>query len=149
MLDARSLGKIILFAVGIMAAYWVIESIVMVTVFHEGSFLGQLGSPNVHELWMRLTATVILGTLAVYGQLWVARRNRLVTQREQALAQVRTLSGLLPICANCKKIRDDTGYWNSVESYIGTRSEAEFTHGICPDCVRELYPEIADKVLNE
>jgi len=54
---------------------------------------------------------------------------------------VRTLSGLLPICASCKKIRDDRGYWNQIETYIKDRSEAEFTHGICPECAQRLYPQ--------
>jgi HAMP domain-containing protein len=61
---------------------------------------------------------------------------------ERLLAEVRTLSGLLPICSNCKKIRDDQGYWKQVEVYIGEHSEAQFTHGICPDCVKTLYPEL-------
>jgi len=71
-------------------------------------------------------------------------RNRLVLELQDALANVQTLRGLLPICASCKKIRDDTGYWNRIESYIETRSEAEFSHSICPDCVKTLYPEYAD-----
>ena len=67
-----------------------------------------------------------------------------VQELEQALKQVRLLSGLLPICANCKKIRDDQGYWHQVEVYIRDHSEANFSHGLCPDCVRELYPDFAD-----
>ncbi|GAB4547249.1 MAG: hypothetical protein Kow0063_41880 [Anaerolineae bacterium] len=51
------------------------------------------------------------------------------------------LSGLLPICASCKKIRDDEGYWHSVEVYIRDHSEADFSHGICPDCMQKLYPD--------
>ena len=61
---------------------------------------------------------------------------------EKAIEQVRQLSGLLPICASCKKIRDDKGYWNEVEGYLREHSEIEFTHSICPDCVRTLYPEL-------
>jgi hypothetical protein len=61
---------------------------------------------------------------------------------QEALTKVKTLSGLLPICASCKKIRDDQGYWQQVEEYIQKHSEAEFTHGICPDCVKKLYPEL-------
>lgn len=61
---------------------------------------------------------------------------------EEALAQVKTLSGLLPICSSCKKIRDDRGYWNQIESYIRDHSEAEFSHGICPECLQRLYPDI-------
>ncbi len=61
---------------------------------------------------------------------------------EQVLQEVQLLSGLLPICAKCKKIRDDQGYWNEVEGYISKHSEADFTHSICPDCAVELYPGI-------
>jgi len=61
---------------------------------------------------------------------------------EEALAKVKTLSGLLPICASCKKIRDDKGYWNQIEGYIRDHSEAQFSHGICPECAKKLYPEL-------
>jgi len=64
-----------------------------------------------------------------------------VRELQSALAQVKALSGLLPICANCKKVRDDKGYWHQVEVYIRDRSEAEFSHGLCPDCIKELYPD--------
>lgn len=66
---------------------------------------------------------------------------RLIQELTDALAHVKTLSGLLPICASCKKIRDDKGYWQQVETYIKDRSDADFTHGICPECVKRLYPE--------
>ena len=65
-------------------------------------------------------------------------------RREEALANVRVLSGMLPICMSCKKIRDDKGYWNQIEGYIREHSEAEFSHGMCPECTRKLYPEFAD-----
>jgi CheY-like chemotaxis protein len=58
-----------------------------------------------------------------------------------ALAQVRTLRGMLPICSNCKKIRDDKGYWNQLETYLSNHSEAVFSHGICPECLKKYYPE--------
>jgi hypothetical protein len=64
----------------------------------------------------------------------------------EALANVKVLSGLLPVCASCKKIRDDKGYWNQIETYISDHSEADFSHGICPDCLRKLYPEYADRL---
>ncbi len=66
-------------------------------------------------------------------------RNKQADLR-QALAEVKTLSGFLPICAACKKIRDDAGFWNQLEAYISRHSEAQFTHSICPDCCRRLYP---------
>jgi PAS domain S-box-containing protein len=68
-------------------------------------------------------------------------RLRLIDELKEALKRVKTLNGLLPICASCKKIRNDGGYWEQVETYIRSRSNAEFTHGICPDCVRLLYPQ--------
>jgi len=67
-------------------------------------------------------------------------REELIARLQEALAQAKTLSGLLPICSSCKKIRDDRGYWNQIETYIRERSAAEFTHGICPDCAQKLYP---------
>jgi PAS domain S-box-containing protein len=66
---------------------------------------------------------------------------KLIEELTDALARVKTLSGLLPICASCKRIRDDKGYWQQVEAYIKDRSDAEFTHGICPECAARLYPE--------
>ena len=66
-------------------------------------------------------------------------REKLIKELQDALAKVKKLSGLLPICASCKKIRDDKGYWNQLETYIREHSEAEFSHGICPDCGKKLY----------
>ncbi len=62
-------------------------------------------------------------------------------QQEEALANIKVLWGLLPICANCKKIRDDGGYWTQLEAYIQSHSEADFSHSICPDCLSMLYPD--------
>jgi ABC-type uncharacterized transport system substrate-binding protein len=62
-----------------------------------------------------------------------------------ALGKIKQLSGLLPICSSCKKIRDDKGYWNQIEGYITTHSEAEFSHSICPDCAKKLYPDMVDE----
>ncbi|MCK9244171.1 MAG: hypothetical protein M0P75_02765 [Candidatus Marinimicrobia bacterium] len=69
-------------------------------------------------------------------------KEKLIAELTEALANIKQLKGLIPICASCKKIRDDEGYWNEVEAYIGQHSEAEFSHGICPDCAQKLYPEI-------
>ena len=69
-------------------------------------------------------------------------RDNLLEELQNALSKVKLLSGFLPICASCKNIRDDKGYWNQIESYIRDRSEAEFSHGICPDCAKKLYPDL-------
>ena len=73
----------------------------------------------------------------------------LIKQLRSSLEKVKQLKGFIPICASCKKIRDDKGYWNQIESYIRKHSEAEFSHGICPDCVKKLYPDIAEHVFQK
>jgi hypothetical protein len=89
----------------------------------------------------------MMGTLGSQIGQFMARkraeeeRERLIQELQEALASIKTLRGLLPICATCKKIRDDKGYWNRLEEYISARSEAEFTHGICAECARKLHPD--------
>lgn len=68
-------------------------------------------------------------------------KDDLIVALQDALSKVKTMSGLLPICASCKKIRDDSGYWSQIEFYISEHSNAEFSHGICPDCEKRLYPD--------
>jgi PAS domain S-box-containing protein len=72
-------------------------------------------------------------------------RKKMIKELNETLAQVRSLRGLLPICASCKKIRDEKGNWQALETYISGHSEAEFSHSICPSCARRLYPEFMDK----
>jgi PAS domain S-box-containing protein len=68
-------------------------------------------------------------------------RERLIRELQEALAKVKTLTGLLPICASCKKIRDERGLWHYLEIYIRNHTEADFSHGICPECRKKLYPD--------
>ncbi len=72
-------------------------------------------------------------------------RERLVAELQAAMAKVRTLHGMLPICASCKRIRDDQGYWEQIEVYIRDHADVEFSHGLCPDCMKALYPEFDDE----
>ena len=67
-------------------------------------------------------------------------------QLEKALKRIKTLSGLIPICSNCKKIRNDKGYWVQVETYVHKHSGANFSHSICPECGEKLYPEYHEKI---
>jgi len=60
---------------------------------------------------------------------------------QNALSEIRTLQGILPVCSFCKNIRDDKGYWSKIEAYISSRTDAEFSHSICPDCMKKYYPE--------
>lgn len=93
---------------------------------------------------LALLALVLVGAVS-WAYLQRRRSEQLLAAKaealERALGESRTLRGLLPICAGCKRIRDDAGYWEQLEVYIRARSEAEFTHGLCPDCARRLFPE--------
>jgi len=75
-------------------------------------------------------------------------QETLIAQLQSALAKVKTLRGLVPICASCKNIRDDKGFWHQVEAYIHDHSEAVFSHSICPDCALKLYPELCEQEEN-
>lgn len=74
-------------------------------------------------------------------------RDRTILELQKTIAEVKTLQGLIPICAHCKKIRDDKGYWNQIEIYISRHSDAAFSHGICPECIKKHYPEVYESRL--
>lgn len=104
-----------------------------------------------HENW-ELDETLIVAIYLVFGlalfafHRWHDQRQIEQTLRQHvgelnnALAEVRQLQGVIPICASCKNIRDDQGYWHQVETYIHNHSAADFSHGICPECMAKLYP---------
>jgi len=105
------------------------------------------------DIGFRFLLSLFFITIIAYGlessryrfSILLKRSNtKLISQKENleaALSKIKTLSGMLPICSHCKKIRDDKGYWNQVESYIHEHTDAEFSHGICPDCAKKYYPE--------
>jgi CheY-like chemotaxis protein len=82
--------------------------------------------------------------IALYKREMEMEREKLIRELKEALANVKTLKGLLPICAGCKKIRDDKGYWEQVEAYLGSHADVEFTHGACPECLKKLLKEVDD-----
>lgn len=111
-------------------------------------FTGAILSPPGGELWKGvfnrcLTLFVIWSAAALMIQKKIMERKRKKAElaREEALSRIKVLHGLLPICANCKKIHDDQGYWSQIEEYIKENSEADFTHSICPECIKKLYPD--------
>ena len=93
-----------------------------------------------------LTGVFLSAFIAVFTVRHVLKIEKVLLRErnelQEALSEIKTLSGLLPICASCKKIRDDQGYWNQIEAYISEHSEAEFSHGICPKCSEKLYPDL-------
>ncbi len=78
-----------------------------------------------------------------------AEREQLIADLQNAIEQIKTLKGIVPICANCKKIRDDKGYWEQVDQYVAKHTDAKFSHGICPDCTQKLYPDYFNKMSKE
>jgi DNA repair exonuclease SbcCD ATPase subunit len=90
--------------------------------------------------WHEATSKLMNELIAVKRDL-----QQKTMELQEALDQVKQLKGLLPICASCKKIRDDKGYWQSVEHYISAHTEAQFSHDICPECMKKLYPEYCEK----
>jgi hypothetical protein len=94
---------------------------------------------------IRLLSFLIIAYTMSKIRFLLTEERKLSKDLRDALVQIKTLSGLIPICASCKKIRDDKGYWNQLETYIQEHSEAEFSHGICPDCMKKLYGDFLEK----
>jgi hypothetical protein len=104
--------------------------------------------------WFAAVVAALLAGLAGGGYAWKIHRlkaheRELQRRVDEAVAQVKVLHGLLPICMGCKKIRDDKGYWNKIENYIARHADIQFSHSLCPDCLKEIYPDVADEVLSE
>lgn len=93
------------------------------------------------DLKITIEMALYAGKVAAERKQAEEQRDKLVLELQDALARVKTLSGMLPICAHCKRVRDDKGYWNQIEAYIQDHSKAEFSHGICPECMKKHYPE--------
>ena len=96
----------------------------------------------IRDRWGALAGRLLVARDITLQKTFDDERERLIDELQAALGKVTQLEGLLPICAQCRKVRDDTGYWAHVEDYFGTRARLEFTHGICPDCAGRLYPSM-------
>ena len=139
---------------------WLAGSLALIAAFAVSGLLLELSTRQEQRDFV--LGTVIGGTVSVVGR-WFTHRLRLAAfeqeqrlheqratlrrlnrELEETLRHVHRLEGLLPICAGCKAIRDEEGRWVPVERYVGARSAAEFSHGLCPDCTARLYPEYAD-----
>ena len=104
---------------------------------HEMAFVAVQKGAQDYLFKGEPSSTAIIRTIR-----YAIERQRLMTEIKQALDHINKLQGMLPICSACKNIRDDAGYWSRIESYISEHSEIKFTHSICPDCAKKLYPEI-------
>jgi AmiR/NasT family two-component response regulator len=131
----------------VLTAYEMSELVEEASAVGVGAYL--VKPPNAREMERAITIAMArfddlieLHRLNAELQAGNEARERLILELQEALAQVKTLSGLLPICSSCKRIRDDEGYWNQLEAYIQDHSEVVFSHGLCPECAKKLYPEI-------
>ena len=115
-------------------------------------------SRNKRRIYAALALTLLALTLA-FGSWWLAKsvvlrrqteekRKKLIDELQEALGNVKTLQGIIPICMHCKKIRDDDGYWHQVEVYVRNHSQAEFSHSLCTECLKELYPKEAAAIID-
>jgi hypothetical protein len=117
------------------------ESVALIPIEIHGERIG-LVQLNDHRKG-RFTGSLIEYLEMIGQHIGLAVRNSMIhTKLKQALEEIRVLRGILPICSHCKKIRNDQGYWQQLESYISSHSEAEFSHGICPHCAKTLYPSV-------
>lgn len=120
------------------------------------TLVGFYFSPPGGELWkvvfnrgLALFAIWVTAILTFQRKNIEQKREEAILEREEALKQVKVLQGFIPICASCKKIRDDKGYWDHLETYITRHSQAVFSHSICPECVKKLYPDLEIKSAKE
>ena len=137
MLGVKPMVKMILIGAGLGILYWGVNSAIMAFVLHSGSFVEQFFRPDVHHLWMRIPTVVLLISIVP-----------LISKLRKTRTKVIRLSGLIPICAWCKKIRDDGLYWKDVEQYISEHTKAELTHSICPECFDKVSAKETSKENN-
>lgn len=136
----------------VLIALFALEGVLLVirgigaTLGHGQATLFAPSPATILQYFGVILAPMLVGPalLALVGRRAQLAKERLIGELTTALAEVRTLRGLLPICAACKQIRDAAGGWTSVETYLARHSDAEFTHGICPTCADRLYPDDAD-----
>ncbi|MCP4645986.1 MAG: DUF1638 domain-containing protein, partial [bacterium] len=127
----------------------------LVKIVHQDEVVGGLeieglAFPQYKDHYLNLTLTVLAACgLAIANARAndeiaraVEKREVLINELQEAMDDIRTLRGIVPICAHCKNVRNDKGFWERVETYVRDNTEAEFSHGICPECRKELYPEL-------
>lgn len=116
-----------------------IKSLLSVPIFKENTLVGFSGFDSVKAAHDYSSDEIEI--IRIFGEIFINLTMRIEREKQlkNKIEEVRTLNGLLPICSSCKKIRDDKGYWQQLESYIESRSEALFSHGLCPDCMKDLY----------
>jgi hypothetical protein len=132
----------------------VIDTIIDFLFFYPGRSFWELLISDVpqQEIYTRFLIFVsfvlfgfICGEIIARLKKVQEEKTKLINSLQQTLKEIKTLQGIIPICASCKNIRDDQGFWNKVESYLKKHSDVTFSHGICPDCAKKLYPELVEQ----
>ena len=113
------------------------------TIYHPVSTGDLITAGPIHDVTMMISMGISILSMA---GLIILTAQRVEYEVIKAHDEIKTLKGFLPICANCKKIRDDDGYWSQVEEYISRHADVSFSHGICPECMAKLYPELSQKM---
>lgn len=146
------LGGAPMIVLGVLGAFmfWILESLIHTSVFREGELLQNIFPKNANELWMRLLVSCLLIALGIYAhssitKLKKSEAERLALQKKLEESLTKLLSGFVPICANCKNIREEEGMWIQIEGYIQKHTDVQFSHGICPKCAKVLYPDYVAK----
>lgn len=138
-----------------------LDNVLFAPLIIDGKVVGLIGMANkkggfvendaeIAQGFAELAAVALQNSLNVEKKYHAEKANqKLIEDLQESLANVKQLSGLLPICAHCKKIRDDQGYWERLDSYLTSHSEVQFSHGICQDCMKKHYPEFLDQEGND
>jgi two-component system, response regulator PdtaR len=124
--------------------HWVLP-VIFLTAYSDNTTLSKakIAEPYAYlKKPVRIDDLKISLEIVLYRAKIDRKKERLIKELENALAEIKTLSGMLPICSYCKKIRDDKGYWNQIEAYIKDHSEALSSHSICQECARKHYPDM-------
>jgi hypothetical protein len=130
--------------------YWLVETGLHAFVFEKTDIISQLIPRNINELWMRSVTTLIIVLFGIFAhfktnKLRICHARGMLVQKQLNVALTKVLSGFIPICANCKKIRledanpREQNSWQQIEFYLSKITDAEFSHSICPDCAKKLY----------
>jgi hypothetical protein len=134
------------------AGHVILKNVMFAPLNLNGKTVGILGLANKPSDFTDADAAIAtvfgeLAAIALSNSRYLDLLNEKNRALERALSEIHTLRGLLPICAHCKSIRNDDGLWTRIEAYIADHTDATFSHGLCPNCIRELYPDDADAII--
>lgn len=131
-----------------------IKNVMFAPLNLDGKTMGLLGLANKPTDFSDEDAEIAtvfgeLAAIALANSRYLDLLNEKNRELERALSEIHTLRGLLPICSHCKNIRDDDGLWRRVDAYLTDHTDVKFSHGLCPNCLKELYPDMADEIIEQ